>query len=75
MARYKYIDTNPQVLPVDLAAQLLPGTLERALRHLLGHAIDLSHFYARYRNDETGAPRTRRRCSCRWSCSPTRMAS
>ena len=25
MARYKYIDTNPQFLAVDLARQLLPG--------------------------------------------------
>ncbi|MEX2181916.1 MAG: IS1182 family transposase [Gemmatimonadaceae bacterium] len=56
MARYKHIDTNPRFLPVDLAAQLLPGTLEHALHHLLGGAIDLSHFDARYRNDETGAP-------------------
>ena len=56
MARYKAIDTNPRFLAVDLAQQLLPGTLEHALHHLLTHAIDLSHFDARYRNDETGAP-------------------
>ncbi|MCY7380456.1 MAG: hypothetical protein LH467_14100, partial [Gemmatimonadaceae bacterium] len=30
MARYKYIDTNPRFLPVDLARQLLPGTFEHA---------------------------------------------
>ena len=56
MARYKPIDTNPRFLAVDLAQQLLPGTFEHALHHLLDHAIDLSHFDARYRNDETGAP-------------------
>lgn len=55
MARYKYIDTNPRFLPVDLARQLLPGTFEHALNHLLDHAIDLSSFDARFRNDETGA--------------------
>jgi transposase len=55
MARYKYIDTSPRFLPVDLARQLLPGTFEHALNHLLEHAIDLSHFDARFRNDETGA--------------------
>jgi hypothetical protein len=44
MARYKYIDTNPRFLAVDLARQLLPGTFEHALNHLLDHAIDLSHF-------------------------------
>lgn len=56
MARYKYIDTNPKFLPVDLARQLLPGTFEHALNHLLDHAIDLSSFDARCCNDETGAP-------------------
>jgi transposase len=56
MARYKPVDTNPKFLPIDLAAQLLPGTLEHALHHLLESAIDLTPFDARYRNDETGAP-------------------
>ena len=56
MARYKYIDTNPRFLAVDLARQLLPGTFEHALNHLLDHEIDLSHFGARFRNDATGAP-------------------
>jgi len=56
MARYKYIDTQPKLIPVDLAAQLLPGTFEHALNHLLDHAVDLSHFDARFRNDATGAP-------------------
>jgi len=56
MARYKYIDTNPRFLAVDLAKQLLPGTFEHALNHLLDGAIDLSHFDARFRNDTTGAP-------------------
>src|SRR5450759_2794780 len=55
MARYKIIDTNPRFLPVDLARQLLPGTFEHALNHLLDHAIDLSSFDARFCNDETGA--------------------
>jgi transposase len=56
MARYKPIDTQPKFIPVDLAAQLLPGTFEHALHHLLEHAIDLTPFDARYRNDTTGAP-------------------
>jgi transposase len=56
MARYKYIDTNPRLLAVDLARQLLPGTFEHAVNHLLDGAIDLSHFDARFRNDATGAP-------------------
>ena len=56
MARYKFIDTSPRLLPVDLAAQLLPGTFEHAAHHLLAHAVDLSRFDARFRNDVTGAP-------------------
>jgi transposase len=56
MARYKYIDTNPRFLAVDLAQQLLPGTFEHAVHYLLEHAIDLSRFDTRFRNDATGAP-------------------
>ena len=56
MARYRPIDTQPKFLPVDLARQLLPGTFEHAVHHLLEDAIDLSVFDARFRNDATGAP-------------------
>ncbi len=56
MARYKTIDTQPRFLPVDLARQLLPGTFEHALHHLLTRTLDLTHFDARFRNDATGAP-------------------
>lgn len=55
MARYKHIDTSPKFLPVDLSRQLLPGTFEHALNHLLDHEVDLSGFDARYCNDEIGA--------------------
>lgn len=56
MARYKHIDTQPRLLAVDLAAQLLPGTFEHAVHHLVTHELDLSGFDARFRNDATGAP-------------------
>ncbi len=56
MARDKHIDTSPRFLPVDLAAQLLPGTFEHAAHHLLARAVDRSRFDARFRNDATGAP-------------------
>lgn len=56
MARYKYIDTSPRFLPVDLSRQLIPGTFEHAVHHLLTREINLSSFDARFRNDETGAP-------------------
>jgi transposase len=55
MARYKHIDTSPRFLAVDLQRQLLPGTFEHALNHLLDHALDLTGFDNRFNNDETGA--------------------
>ena len=55
MARYKYIDTSPRFLAVDLQRQLLPGSFEYALNHLLDHELDLSGFDTRYCNDATGA--------------------
>lgn len=62
IARYIYIDTNPRSLPADLTRQLLPGTFEHAVNHLLDHEISISHFDARFRNDETGAPAYHRLC-------------
>ncbi len=44
MARYKHIDTSPRFLAVDLQQQLLPGTFEHALNHLLDHEVELSAF-------------------------------
>lgn len=55
MARYKAIDTSPRFLAVDLEKQLLPGSFEFAVNHLLEHEFDLSLFDGRYRNDQTGA--------------------
>lgn len=55
MARYKVIDTSPRFIALDLQQQLLPGTFEHALNHLLDHEIDLSALDARYRNDAAGA--------------------
>lgn len=55
MARYKVIDTSPRFIALDLERQLLPGTFEHALNHLLDHEIDLSALDARYRNDAIGA--------------------
>jgi len=55
MARYKTIDTSPRFLPVDLARQLLPGTFEHALNHLLDHELDLRTLDTRFHNDTTGA--------------------
>jgi hypothetical protein len=56
MARYKPIDTGMKLLPVDLSCQLLPGTFEHALSHLLDHELDLRVLDERFKNSESGAP-------------------
>jgi transposase len=56
MARYIDIQSDLQFIALDLSEQLRPGTFEHALNHLIDHQLDLSHFDARYRNDDTGAP-------------------
>jgi transposase len=56
MARYKRIDTGLKLLPVDFSAQLLPGTFEHALSHLIDHELDLRVLDERCKNDESGAP-------------------
>lgn len=55
MARYKYIDTSPRFLAVDLQRQLLPGTFEHAMNYLIDGELDLSSFDVRFNNDLTGA--------------------
>ena len=54
MARYKYVDMSPRLLPVSLDAQLVPGLFAHALYHLV-KSPDLSSFNAYCRNDEQGA--------------------
>ena len=54
MARYKVIDMSPRLLPVDLQAQLVPGSFAHALHHLVDQ-LDLCAFDAHYRNDDNGA--------------------
>ena len=55
MARYKHIDTSPRFLAVDLQRQLLPGTFEHAMNHLIDRELDLTSFDVRFKNDLTGA--------------------
>jgi transposase len=56
MARYKpYSYAQGKFIPVHFASQILPGTFEFTLNHLIDHELDLSLFDQRFRNDETGA--------------------
>jgi transposase len=55
MAKYKHYDYSQDVLiPVSLKKQLMPGTLEFAIHHLVDTQMDTSIFDDRYNNDETG---------------------
>ena len=55
MARYKHYDYKQRMMvPVSLEEQLIPGTLEYAINHVVEERLDLSNFDHRYRNDETG---------------------
>jgi len=56
MARYKpYSYAQGKFIPVHFASQILSGTFEYTLNHLIDHELDLSLFDERFRNDETGA--------------------
>ncbi len=56
MARYKsYSYAQGKFIPVHFEKQLIPGTFEYSLNHLVDHELDLSIFDERYRNEETGA--------------------
>ena len=55
MAKFKTYDYRQRVfLPVSLADQLIPGTLEFAIHTLVETRLDTSGFEQKYRNDETG---------------------
>ncbi len=57
MARYKaHSYAQMKMVAVSYEQQILPGTFEYTLNHLIDHKIDLAPFTARYANDETGAP-------------------
>jgi len=56
MARYKETERNQGLLlPVILSEQLIPGTFEYTLNHLIDNKLDLSIFDNKYKNDLTGA--------------------
>ena len=55
MARYKPYDYDQlMMVPVSLEEQLMPGTLEYAIHHVVEERLDLDIFDDRYCNDETG---------------------
>lgn len=56
MPRFKTPDYGMKMIPVDFEQQVLPGSFEFALCHLVDHELDLTALRARFRNDAAGAP-------------------
>ena len=57
MPRYKRIESGLKLIPVDFSRQVLAGSFEFALCHLIDEGeVDLSRLEARYKNDDGGAP-------------------
>lgn len=57
MKRYKgYSYEQGTIVTVLFKKQIVPGTFENTLHHLIDSELDLSTFDARYRNDKEGAP-------------------
>lgn len=56
MANYKPdLSCQSKFIPIDFSQQIIPGTFEYALAHIVDNHLDLSGFDAWYRNDKTGA--------------------
>jgi transposase len=57
MPRFKVCDYRQKLMiPVSLEEQLVPGTLEHAIHHLIDERVDDSWFEDLYTNDQTGRP-------------------
>ena len=57
MAKFKsYNYDQTTLIAVDFRRQILPGSFEWSVDHIVDHRLDLSVFDDRFSNDETGAP-------------------
>ena len=57
MAKYKpYSYAQGKFITVNFSNQILPGTFEYALNHLIDNNFDMAIFDSRYANDESGRP-------------------
>ncbi len=57
MPKYKpYNYDQSSMVVINYQEQLQPGTFEYSLHHLIDQRMDLSIFYPRYKNEETGRP-------------------
>jgi transposase len=44
------------MIPICLEDQIVEGTFEFAIHHIVDNSLDMTPFYEKYQNDETGAP-------------------
>lgn len=51
-----YDYTQSAMVVINYEEQLQPGTFEHALHHLIDSKLDLSVFFPKFKNDETGRP-------------------
>lgn len=57
MARYKDINYDQtRLLPVNFDKQIVPGSFEHTVSHVVDNGLDLSVLDERYNNDDTGRP-------------------
>jgi transposase len=57
MSKYKPVDFNQiTMIPVDFNKQIIKGSFEYTLHHLIEKRLNLSIFDRRYKNGKTGAP-------------------
>jgi len=56
MANYKPdLSSQNKFIPIDFSQQIMPGTFEYALAHIVDNRLDLSGFGKWYDNDKKGA--------------------
>jgi hypothetical protein len=56
MANYKPdLSCQSKFIPIDFSQQIIPGTFEYALAHIVDNHLDLSGFDAWFNNDKGGA--------------------
>lgn len=67
MPCFKPVPHGLKLLPVDFDQQVMQGSCEYALCHLVDTELDFSSFHSCYRNDVTGEARL-------VSCRPSRTA-
>lgn len=57
MPRFKDYDYHQsKLIPIRYSEQILPGSFEYTVNHLINHEIDMTVFDHWYKNDDTGAP-------------------